>query len=66
VHFDFRGNPELGERSDADEQVALKQVLAACPHLQATAGHVGTFAEILTGLHGQNLDAWLAAVDADE
>ena len=51
---------------DADEQVALKQVLAACPHLQATAGHVGTFAEMLTGLHGQNLDAWLAAVDADE
>jgi hypothetical protein len=51
---------------DADEQVALKQVLAACPHLQATAGHVGTFAEMLTGLHGQNLDAWMAAVDADE
>ena len=51
---------------DADEQVALKQVLAACPHLQATASHVGTFAEMLTGLHGQNLDAWMAAVDADE
>ncbi len=31
-----------------DEQIGLKQILASCPHLEATAGHVKSFAEILT------------------
>jgi transposase len=53
------------EDLDTDQQLQLKQVLAACPHLEATATHVGTFAEMLTGRHGDRLDSWMAAVDAD-
>jgi transposase len=51
---------------DADEQLGLKQVLGRCPHLDTTAGHVTAFAEMLTGRHGERLDAWIAAVDADD
>jgi transposase len=51
---------------DAEEQLQLKQILAACPHLEATATHVATFAEMLTGRHGERLDSWMAAVDADD
>jgi transposase len=52
------------EDLDAEEQLQLKQILAACPHLKATATHVATFAEMLTGRHGERLDSWMAAVDA--
>ena len=52
------------EDLDADEQLQLKQVLASCPHLETTATHVATFAEMLTGRHGERLDSWMAAVDA--
>ena len=51
---------------DADEQLKLKQVQAACPHLDALRGHVEEFAKMLTGRHGQRLDAWIAAVRADD
>jgi Transposase len=51
---------------DADEQVKLKQVLARCPHLDALAGHVTAFAEMLTGRHGERLDEWIAKVQADD
>ena len=51
---------------DAGEQVKLKEVLARCPHLDATAAHVGAFAEMMTGRHGEHLDDWIAAVDADD
>ena len=51
---------------DADEQLKLKQALASCPHLDATAAHVAAFAEMMTGRHGERLDAWIAAVDADD
>lgn len=51
------------EDLDAEEQLQLKQVLASCPHLDATATHVGTFAEMLTGRHGDRLDSWMAAID---
>jgi transposase len=54
------------EDLDTDEQLQLTQVLAACPHLDATATHVGTFAEMLTGRHGDRLDSWMAGVDADD
>ncbi|MDQ3765463.1 MAG: transposase [Actinomycetota bacterium] len=54
------------EDLDAEKQLQLKQVLAACPHLDATATHVATFAEMLTGRHGERLDSWMAAVDADD
>jgi transposase len=51
---------------DADEQAKLKEILARCPHLDATAAHVSAFAEMMTGRHGEDLDAWIAAVDADD
>jgi transposase len=54
------------EDLDAEEQLQLKQVLACCPHLEATATHISTFAEMLTGRHGDRLDAWMAAVEADD
>jgi transposase len=51
---------------DADEQLKRKQVLASCPHLEALAGHVTAFAELLCGRHGERLDAWIAKVEGDE
>lgn len=51
---------------DPDEQLKLKNVLAACPHLDALAGHVASFAEMMTGRHGDRLDDWIAAVRADD
>ena len=51
---------------DPDEQVQLKDIRARCPHLDALAGHVTTFAEMLTGRHGERLDAWIAAAEADD
>lgn len=52
------------EDLDIEQQLQLNQVLTACPHLDATATHVATFAEILTRRHGDRLDSWMAAVDA--
>jgi hypothetical protein len=51
---------------DAGEQLKLKQVRAACPHLDALRGHVEEFAKMLTGRHGERLDAWITAVRADD
>ena len=39
---------------------------AACPHLDVLRGHVEEFAKMLTGRHGERLDAWIAAVRADD
>ena len=54
------------EALNTEEQLQLKQVLAACPHLKDTATHVATFAEMLTGRHGERLDSWMTAVDTDD
>jgi transposase len=51
---------------DDDEQARLNDARARCPHLDALAGHVSEFAKILTGLHGDRLDSWIAAVEADD
>jgi transposase len=51
---------------DDDEKAKLAQARARCPHLDALAGHVTEFAKILTGLHGDRLDDWIAAVEADD
>jgi transposase len=51
---------------DADEQLTLNQVRAACPHLDALRGHVEEFAKMLTGRHGERLGTWIAAVRADD
>jgi transposase len=49
-----------------EKKAILAQIRARCPHLDALAGHVTEFAEILTGLEPDRLDDWLAAVDADD
>ena len=51
---------------DDDEKAKLAQVRERCPHLHALAGHVTGFAKILTGRHGDRLDDWIAAVEADD
>jgi hypothetical protein len=51
---------------DAGEQLKLNEILAACPHLDALRGHVEEFAKMITGLRGDRLDAWIAAVRADD
>jgi len=51
---------------DDEEKAKLAGVRERCPHLDALAGHVTEFAKILTGLHGDRLDAWIAAVEADD
>ncbi|WP_455713105.1 ISL3 family transposase [Streptomyces prasinus] len=47
-----------------EERAALKDVLARCPELDAAAGHVRDFGEMLTGRLGARLPAWIDAVDA--
>jgi transposase len=51
---------------DADDQLALKQARARCPHLDDLADHVSGFAEMMTGRHGERLDAWISRVEADD
>jgi transposase len=51
---------------NAGEQASLQDIRARCPHLDALAGHISEFARILTGLHGERLDAWTAAVNASD
>jgi transposase len=41
-------------------------VLVRCPDLDALAGHVAAFAEIMTGLSGDGLGEWIARVEADQ
>lgn len=50
---------------DETDRAALTAALDICPHLNVLAGHVRSFAEILTSLTGHNLHDWLTAVDAD-
>jgi transposase len=54
------------DRLDADEQLKRKEVLARCPHLEALAGRVAAFAELMSGRHGDRLDGWIAKVEGDE
>ena len=49
------------------EQAQLADIRAQCPHLDALAGHITAFAEMMTNLTGSaGLDQWLAAVEADD
>jgi transposase len=51
---------------DDDEKSKLAVARERCPHLDALADHVTESAKILTGRHGDRLDAWMAAVEADD
>ncbi len=49
------------------EQAQIQAIRARCPHIDALAGHVTAFAEMMTARTGsRDLEAWLAAVEADE
>ncbi len=51
---------------DGQEQARLTQILGRCPHLHAATAHVAAFAKLMSGLHGDRLDGWITAVDADD
>jgi transposase len=54
------------EHRSAGDQVCLKEVLARCPELEATAGHVNAFASMMCQRTGEQLPAWMEAVQADD
>lgn len=50
-----------------DERAQLASIQDACPHLNALAAHVRSFAEIMTRRRGQQeLEGWLTAAEADD
>ena len=51
---------------DDDDKAKLAEARERCEHLDSLAGHVTEFAKILTGLHGDRLDDWITAVEADD
>ena len=53
------------DRLDADDEVALKGILARCPHLDRLADHVTDFARMMTKLEGSRLEEWITTVEAD-
>jgi transposase len=49
------------------EQAQIQAIRARCPHIDALAGHVTAFAEMMTARTGsRDLETWLTAVEADE
>jgi transposase len=48
---------------DPDDQERLDAILAASPPLTALASHVRSFATMLCSLRGQDLEAWMSAVE---
>jgi transposase len=51
---------------DETDQRRLDAILAASSHVAALAGHVRDFATMLCSRRGQDLEAWMAAVDGDD
>jgi transposase len=49
-----------------EETAKISQVKARSPLLNAAAGHVTAFAEMMTGRHGERLPASMTAVDLDD
>jgi transposase len=53
------------EHLTPEEQAQLAAIRGRCPHIDALAGHVASFAEMMTGRTGdRDLQAWLAAAEA--
>jgi transposase len=51
----------------AEEHAKLAAIRARCPHIDALAGHVASFAQIMTGRTGdRDLETWLTAAEADD
>jgi transposase len=54
-------------RLSPQDQAQLAAVTAACPHLDALAGHIRSFAEMMTHRQGLlALEDWLTRVEADD
>jgi transposase len=52
---------------DEDEQAQLSDIQQRCPHLNALAAHVRSFAEMMARRQGeQELEAWLTRIEADD
>jgi transposase len=51
---------------ESKNQRRLDAILAASPQLSALASHVRAFATMLCSRQGQDLEGWMAAVDADD
>lgn len=51
---------------DPRERDRLNEILAHSSALERLAFHVSSFAEMMTGRHGEGLDAWISAVEADD
>ncbi|MGQ4418793.1 transposase [Streptomyces sp. SAS_269] len=49
-----------------EDHAALKGVLARCPELDAAAGHVRDFGEMMAHRLGPTLPAWIGAVDGTQ
>ena len=47
----------------AHHQHHLRDLRAACAHLSVLTERVQRFADLLTGRHGEDLDAWMTTVD---
>ena len=55
------------DRLDPDDQAGLAVITACCTHLDALAGHIRTFAEMMTRRQGLlALEDWLTRVEADD
>ena len=54
------------ERMTTANQQTLDAILAASPDRDALAGHVRSFATMMCSRRGQELQAWMAAVDAGD
>ena len=48
------------------DRAALRGVLARCPELEAAAGHVRDFGEMMADRLGSTLPAWIDAVDGSQ
>nr|WP_322756710.1 transposase [Frankia sp. Cas3] len=44
----------------------LDDLVASCPQLTALAARIRAFAALLTGHHGEDLDAWITTVRDDD
>lgn len=51
---------------DDRERSRLNEILARSTALARLSFHVASFAEMMTGRHGERLDDWIAAVEADD
>ncbi|MEU8546238.1 transposase [Streptomyces roseoverticillatus] len=49
-----------------DDRLRLKAALANCPEMEALAGHIRSFARMLTQREGEQIVEWIAAVRADD